>query len=90
MNNQKVLNLIGDLDRTIIFYAQDPNPSYKNCLWLQNITRNLPELSKIDPELSKLINLKYLQSDSDPPLVKAERLLMMSHYLYNHLIYGSS
>ena len=86
MNNQKVLNLIGDLDRTIMFYAQDPNPSYKNCLWLQNIIRNLSELSKTNPKLSEIIDQKYLRSDSDPPLIKAERLLMTSHYLYNYLI----
>ena len=89
MNNQKVLNIIGDLDRSVIFYAQDPNPSSRNCSWLQNIIKTLPELSKIDPKLSELINIKYLQSDSDAPLVKAERLLMMSHYLFNYLEYGS-
>ena len=89
MNNQNALNLIGDLERTILFYAQDSNPSYENCPWLQNITRNFPALSKIDSKLSEFINLKYLQSDSDLPLIKAERLLMMSHYLFNYLEYGS-
>ena len=84
-NIERIKNLVGDLQRAIMFYAQDPAPSYQNCLWLKNITRDLPDLSKIDPKLREFIDLTYLRSDSDPPLIKAEKLLMMSQRLQQYL-----
>jgi len=85
-NYFELINIIGDLNRSIMFYTIDsPKPKYKNCIFLQNIIKNYPNLIKIDKNISKFIDIKYLKSDKDLPKVKAENLLMQSIRLQNYL-----
>lgn len=82
----ELINIIGDLNRSVMFYAVDSiNPKYKNCIFLQNIVNNFPKLLKIDPNLSKFIDIKYLKNNKDLPKIKAENLLMQSIRLQNYL-----
>lgn len=82
----ELINIIGDLERSVMFYAVDSiNPKYKNCIFLQNIIKNYPNLVKIDPKISKFIDINYIKKDIDPPKVKAENLLMQSLRLQHYL-----
>ncbi len=85
-NHFELINIIGDLNRSVMFYAVESiNPKYKNCIFLQNIVNNFPKLSKIDPKISQFIDINYLEDDKDLPKVKAENLLMQSIRLQNYL-----
>ncbi len=85
-NHFELINIIGDLNRSVMFYTADSmNPKYKNCIFLQNIVNNFPKLSKIDPKISKFINIDYLKKDTDLPKIKAENLLMASIKLQHYL-----
>lgn len=87
MDNSKLelLNICTDLKRSVMFLvrSQDNNP--KDCTFIQNILKNFPRLKKIDPNISKLVDIEYLKSDKDLPKVKAENLLMQSIRLQNYL-----
>ena len=81
----ELLNISTDLKRSVMFLvkSQDNNP--KNCVFIQNILKNFPKLSKIDPKISQFIDIEYLKSDKDLPKVKAENLLMQSLKLQHYL-----
>ena len=87
MDNSKLelLNISTDLKRSVMFLvkSQDNNP--KNCVFIQNILKNFPKLIKIDPKISKIIDIKYLQSNTDTANIKAEFLLMQSLKLQHYL-----
>ena len=87
MDNSKIelLNISTDLKRSVMFLVrtQDNNP--KSCVFIQNIVNNFPKLVKIDPKISKIVDIKYLQSNKDSANVKAEFLLMQSLKLQHYL-----
>ena len=87
MDNSKLdlLNISADLKRSVMFLVrtQDNNP--KNCIFIQNILNNFPKLIKIDPKISKIVDIEYLQSNKDTANVKAEYLLMQSLKLQHYL-----
>ena len=87
MDNSKLelLNISADLKRSVMFLvkSQDNNP--KNCIFIQNILKNFPKLIEIDPKISKIIDIKYLQSNTDTANIKAEFLLMQSLKLQHYL-----
>ena len=89
--NQKqleLLNIVTDLRRALMDYALSPDQAnYQNSSFLQNIVKNFSHLQKLDPVISQFVDINYLQDDSDPPLVKAEKLLMFAHNLQRHLEY---
>lgn len=85
-NFLELINIIGDLDRSVMYFAVDSkNPNSKDCTFIQNILKNFPRLKKIDPNISKFVDIEYLKSDKDLPKVKAENLLMQSIRLQNYL-----
>lgn len=86
MNNNDLLNIIGDLHRSIFNYATQPAASFDQDTFLQNIIRNFPELTKLDPKIEQFVNIRYLQTDTDPPKIKAEKLLMMANQLQSYLL----
>jgi hypothetical protein len=87
MDNSKLelLNISTDLKRSVMFLvrSQDNNP--KNCVFIQNILNNFPKLIKIDPEISEIVDINYLQNKTDKANVKAEFLLMQSLRLQHYL-----
>lgn len=87
--NQKqleLLNIVTDLRRALMDYALTPQKaSYQNSPFLQNIVKNFPRLQKLDPAISEFVDINYLQDDSDPPLIKAESLLLSSNLLLHYL-----
>lgn len=87
MDNSKLelLNISADLKRSVMFLvrSQDNNP--KNCVFIQNILNNFPKLIKIDPKISEIVDIKYLQNNTDKANVKAEFLLMQSLKLQHYL-----
>lgn len=86
MNNNDLLNIIGDLHRSIFNYATQPSASFNQDVFLQNIIHNFPNLIKLNPKIEQFINIKYLQTDTDPPKIKAEKLLMMANQLQSYLL----
>ncbi len=89
MDNSKLelLNISTDLKRSVMFLvkSQDNNP--KNCVFIQNILKNFPKLTKIDPKVSEIVDINYLKSSSDTANIKAEFLLMQSLKLQHYLRY---
>lgn len=87
MDNSKLelLNISADLKRSVMFLvkSQDNNP--KNCIFIQNILKNFPKLIKIDPKISKIVDINYLKSTTDNANTKAEFLLMQSLKLQHYL-----
>lgn len=87
MDNSKLelLNICTDLKRWVMLLvkSQDNNPN--NCAFIQNILNNFPKLVKIDPKISEIVDIKYLQNNKDTANIKAENLLMQSHKLQNYL-----
>ena len=87
MDNSKLelLNISTDLKRSVMFLVrtQDNNPN--NCIFIQNILNNFPKLIKIDPKISKIVDINYLQSNKDSANIKAEYLLMQSLKLQHYL-----
>lgn len=82
------MNLVSDLHRSILFYADvSSKPKYQNSVFLQNIVKNLPKLQKIDPNISRFISKELLRDDTDPPKIKAEKLLMSANNLQRYLGY---
>lgn len=85
-NYFELINIIGDLDRSVMYYATDSqNPNYRDCTFIQNLIKNYSNLVKIEPKISQFIDINYLKSDKDLPKVKAENLLMQSIRLQNFL-----
>lgn len=87
MNNSKLelLNLVTDLKRSVMFLVRSKDNNPKNCVFTQNILKNYPKLKKIDPQISKIIDIKYIESSKDSAHVKAENLLMQSLKLQHYL-----
>ena len=81
----ELLNICTDLKRSIMFLvrSQDNNP--KNCVFIQNILKNFPKLTKIDPKISEIVDIKYLKDTKDTANIKAEFLLMQSLKLQHYL-----
>ena len=84
-NTLQLLNIITDLRRALMEYVRKENATYSNSTFLKNIVDNFPQLNKIDPNISKYIDIKYLKNDTDLPKVKAENLLMMANRLQSYL-----
>ncbi len=84
MDNSKLelLNICTDLKRSVMFLVRNQN---QNCIFLKNIIKNYPNLIKLDPYISKFIDINYLKNSSDSPNIKAENLLMQSIRLQNYL-----
>jgi len=89
MDRQKaeLLNIVTDLRRALMDYVNNPQTNYSTSTFLQNITKNFPRLLKTDSRIADYVQIDYLKDDSDPALVKAEKLLMMANRLQNYLIY---
>lgn len=89
MDNSKLelLNICTDLKRSVMFLVRNQNNNPKDCVFLQNIIKNFPKLSKIDPNISKFIDINYLKDNKDLPNTKAENLLMQSLKLQHYLGY---
>jgi len=87
MDNSKLelLNICTDLKRSVMFLVRNQNNNLKDCIFLQNIIKNYPKLVKIDPNLSKFIDINYLKNNKDLPNIKAENLLMQSLKLQHYL-----
>ena len=87
MDNSKLelLNICTDLKRSVMFLVRNQNNNPKDCVFLQNIIKNFPKLSKIDPNISKFIDINYLKDNKDLPNIKAESLLMQSLRLQHYL-----
>jgi hypothetical protein len=87
MDNSKLelLNISSDLKRSVMFLvkSQDNNP--QNCVFIQNIIKTFPKLVKIDPKISEIVDIDYLQSKKETANVKAEYLLMQSLKLQHYL-----
>lgn len=82
----ELLNISSDLRRAVMYYVNSTNPTYQDCVFLKNIVKNFPQLSSLDPEIKKYINISYLKDDSDLPKVKAESLLLSSLQLQSYLL----
>lgn len=87
MDNSKLelLNISTDLKRSVMFLVRSQDNDPKNCVFIQNILNNFPKLTKIDPKISEIVDIKYLKSNSDKASVKAEFLLMQSLKLQHYL-----
>jgi hypothetical protein len=87
MDNSKLelLNICTDLKRSVMILVRNKKNSSENCIFLQNIIKNYPNLIKIDPNISKFIDINYLKNNKDLPKIKAENLLMQSIRLQNYL-----
>jgi len=87
MDNSKLelLNICTDLKRSVMFLVRNQNNNLKDCVFLQNIIKNYPNLIKIDPNISKFIDIDYLKKDIDLPELRAENLLMQSLRLQHYL-----
>ncbi len=87
MDNSKLelLNISTDLKRSVMFLVKSQNNNPKDCVFIQNILKNFPKLIKIDPKVSKIIDIDYLQSNKDNANTKAEFLLMQSNKLQHYL-----
>lgn len=87
MDNSKLelLNICTDLKRSVMYLvkSQDNNP--KNCVFIQNILKNYPNLIKIDPKISEIIDIDYIKNNKDSANVEAEFLLMQSNKLQHYL-----
>lgn len=79
----ELLNIVTDLKRAVRFMVRTPN---QKCFWIENLINNYPSLIKIDPNISKIIDLNSLSNNSLPPLEKAEYLLMMANKLQHYLL----
>ena len=84
--NNNLLNIIGDLHLSIYNYATQPSACFSEDIFLQNIVRNFPEVIKNDLKIKQFVDTKYLQTDADPPKIKAEKLLMMANNLQSYLL----
>lgn len=84
MDNSKLelLNICTDLKRSVMFLVRNQK---QDCVFLQNIIKNYPNLIKIDPNISNFIKIDDLKNNADSPEVKAENLLMQSIRLQNYL-----
>jgi hypothetical protein len=87
MDNSKLelLNICTDLKRAVMFLVRNQNNNSKDCVFIQNILKNFPQLLKIDPNISKFIDINYLNNNNDLPNIKAENLLMQSLKLQHYL-----
>lgn len=87
MDNSKLelLNISTDLKRSVMFLVKSQNNNPKDCVFIQNILKNFPKLIKFDPQISKIIDINYLQSNKDNANTKAEFLLMQSNKLQHYL-----
>lgn len=72
MNDPKILNVIGDIERTIIYLVEHPNKDFSDCPWTKS--EEFKKYVKVDLSLA--------------PKIVAENLLMQSYYLqkkfYDH------
>lgn len=78
----ELMNIVGDLQRSIMFLVRNQS---QDCIFLKNIIKNYPNLIKLDPNISKFIDINYLNNNSDLPNIKAENLLLQSIRLQNYL-----
>jgi len=87
MDNSKLelLNMSTDLKRSVMFLVKSQNNNPNDCVFIQNILKNFSKLTKIDPKISDIVDIKYLQNNTDTPNVKAEFLLMQSLKLQHYL-----
>ncbi|MFA6185024.1 MAG: hypothetical protein WCT51_03165 [Candidatus Shapirobacteria bacterium] len=87
MDNSKLelLNICTDLKRSVMFLVKSQDNDPKNCVFIQNILKNFPKLSKNNPQISKIIDINYINSNIDSANTKAEFLLMQSLKLQHYL-----
>lgn len=82
-NKQELLNFVTDLKRAVRAIVRDPQA---DCLWLNNISQNYDLYCPQYPFLSKYIDIKIINDQTQPPIQKAEYLLMMANRLKNYLL----
>jgi hypothetical protein len=77
----ELLNVCTDLKRAVIQIVNNKNDS----IFIKNILKNYSNLKKIDPNISKFIDINYLKNNSDSPKIMAENLLLQSVRLQHYL-----
>lgn len=81
----ELLNLANDLKRSVMFLVRSKDNNPKSCIFTKNILSNYSKFIKIDPEISKIIDIEYIKNSKDAAKTKAEYLLMQSLSLQHYL-----
>ncbi len=77
----ELLNISTDLKRAAMALINQHDDS----VFIQNILNNFSNFQKLDKNISKFVDTKYLKNNSDSPKIKAENLLTQSLRLQHYL-----